>query len=354
MGEKVQKLRDLRITTVNVCALRNHVDEILEEVEADCIFVQESGLTVYNAGAVRAGLHRHEVDLTTGPMLDVTARYNGKTKRMFKEGEGSMKGGVAVLHKVPVIPMEFDVEELKGTEQEVEEDLASLEEAIRFLKSTKRFQAVAIPFDEGILNVINVYGYSGANSRTEDKVANEKFLEAVTFVAAGLGDVPTIILGDFNVAVAKSPTIMGLLEEGWTNAATLYNMEDEFTFFATEEDEELGQGSVIDHVLLNPAATPMINGMKMGERRRTGGHREINVVLKNVLKNEYGSSFKAPKRSMMDKENVKSKAERKEVTADIIEEGRREVEELMKKEDLSEAWEKIIQIASRPSANRPK
>ena len=337
--------RELRITTLNVCALRNHLDEILDEVEADCIFVQESGLTRHNTEAVRAALARHDVDLTTGPMMEVGTRFNRKHNKAFREGAGSAKGGVAILHRVPISQLEFDQEEMMGTKEEVEEDLEELEAAMRFLRSTRRFQAASIPIKGTTINVMNVYGYSGANSKAEEMAFNERFLEAVALVAAGLGDVPTVIVGDFNVGMQKSRVLQQLVEEGWSNAAEMYGMEEECTYFATEEDWENGNGTVIDHVLLNPAATTMVDKVTLGERRRKGGHREVNVTFKNVLEDRVGPTFKAPRRARMEKEDMKSKKQIAEETAVIIADGHREVEDLLQRDCMDEAWSRLIQTA---------
>jgi hypothetical protein len=57
----------------------------------------------------------------------------------------------------------------------------------------------------------------------------------------------------------------------------MFGLQQVPTCFATEEDWELGKGSTIDHILVNPAAIPMVKEVTIEDRRRKGGHREIRA-----------------------------------------------------------------------------
>ncbi len=74
----------------------------------------------------------------------------------------------------------------------------------------------------------------------------------------------------------------------------------------------------IDHILVSPAAIPMVKAVTLGTRRRKGGHREICVTLQEAMADESGPTFKAPRRTGMEEENVKGKEERRIATEEII------------------------------------
>ena len=174
---------------------------------------------------------------------------------------------------------------------------------------------------------------------------NENFMEAVALFAAGLGDAPTIIVGDFNVELSNSETLAFLLRRGWSNAATAFGAAESATFFATEEDWELRRGSTIDHILINPAATPMLKSVAIGDKRRPGGHRDVLATFGEVLANTRGPTFKAPRRRKLEEEDVLPKNRRTEVTAEIIERGHMKMQELLQRDCVDDAWSCLISTA---------
>ncbi len=140
-----------------------------------------------------------------------------------------------MIHKVPISPLIFEDEDTGQKDEDENEDRAEWIAALKFLRGTARFHAATVGCGATRLNVLNVYGFSGANTKHTEALRNENFLEAVALVAAGLGDVPTIIVGDFNVELEKSGTLTSLLRRGWVDAATAFGSDKEPSFFATEE-----------------------------------------------------------------------------------------------------------------------
>ncbi len=337
--------RDVTIATLNVCAIRQRMDEVLDEINADIVCIQESGLTLSNVDSVKHYMQKHGVTLTPGPMLDVASRTNTRTGAAFREGAGSAKGGVAIAHRLPVTSLLVQEKNKEDGGDEEGGEGEEWEAALRFLNGTARFQAATVGCGTSQLNVLNVYGHSGANSRHAEAAMNENLLEAVALVAAGLGDAPTIIVGDFNVELARSDTISYLLRRGWSDAATAFGVEEEATFFATEEDWELRRGSKIDHILINPAATPMLKSVTIGDKRRTGGHREILATFGEVLANSTGPTFRAPRRSALEEEDVLPKEQRLAATSEIITRCQEEMLALLRRDLVDDAWSRLISTA---------
>ncbi|KAJ9456897.1 hypothetical protein DIPPA_17327 [Diplonema papillatum] len=86
------------------------------------------------------------------------------------------------------------------------------------LWETGRWQHLAVPYGDGkrMLHLMTVYAHARGRARREE------LLEAVFEVAAGLGDVPVLVMGDWNTAVEDSPALRKAVSVGhWTDAALL-------------------------------------------------------------------------------------------------------------------------------------
>lgn len=81
--------------------------------------------------------------------------------------------------------------------------------------------AVAVADGRQVLHVMSVYGYTGASANNVAKRQNERLLQDVFETAVELGNVPVMILGDFNVDPSRSATIQNALStRGWRDVAT--------------------------------------------------------------------------------------------------------------------------------------
>ncbi|KAJ9440002.1 Retrovirus-related Pol polyprotein from type-2 retrotransposable element R2DM [Diplonema papillatum] len=193
------KLADLRsnltVATFNVTSYRRHYLDV-HGLDADLVALQEVRLDEASAKA-SAALVRQEL----GARL-----YVGKPLPLKRMGNGGLQappGGVA-FHvrdrstKVWQPPMGHAAE--------------------RRLWETGRWQHLAVPYGDGkrMLHLMTVYAHARGRARREE------LLEAVFEVAAGLGDVPVLVMGDWNTAVEDSPALRKAVSVGhWTDAALL-------------------------------------------------------------------------------------------------------------------------------------
>jgi hypothetical protein len=96
---------------------------------------------------------------------------------------------------------------------------------------------------------------------------------------AKAGDAPTILMGDFNVDISKSPTLLHATSNlGWVDVLPTFG-DCADTFHSTHEDFLNKRGSRIDFVLANPTALSMIVSAKVVHTRHIGGHSPIVIEL---------------------------------------------------------------------------
>eukprot|EP00973_Karenia_brevis_P066511 9246502-Karenia_brevis.AAC.1 len=78
---------------------------------------------------------------------------------------------------------------------------------------------VAVGSGRNIVHIMSVYGHSGASVDNLAMQNNEHLLRAVFNVAAELGNVPVIIVGDLNIDPEKSAMVQAALTTGrWVDA----------------------------------------------------------------------------------------------------------------------------------------
>ena len=73
-----------------------------------------------------------------------------------------------------------------------------------------------------MLHCFCVYGYPNAGRDATARERNEDLLRKTLEVAAELGDVPIVMLGDFNVDPSASAVLRSAIESGcWHDAAAV-------------------------------------------------------------------------------------------------------------------------------------
>ena len=101
------------------------------------------------------------------------------------------------------------------------------------------------------LNVVNVYGYSGARTDASVRETNEQLIQAA--VASTEWDEPGAILADLNMEPRQSPTICALLARGWVDVA-----EWEARRVGGQPQPTFQGNTRIDAILLNPQAAHLV------------------------------------------------------------------------------------------------
>ena len=150
------------------------------------------------------------------------------------------------------------------------------------LIDTKRFVHAVTPLGDGkqCLHVISFYGITNSARSGPAKAKNEEILAKLFRVLAQLGQVPILLMGDFNCNSNSSPALEGALRSGlWFDAAlqvaTATCCEPSHTCFA----KETSVGTRIDLALLNLQAVAMLRDFRVMEDTGIKQHRPLRVEL---------------------------------------------------------------------------
>ena len=82
------------------------------------------------------------------------------------------------------------------------------------LYASTRFVHGVVRFQDCVVHVISLYGFTNAARGPNQRKKNEELLQMLFHFLASLGDVPIIVLGDFNVAPQQSITLTTMLGSG--------------------------------------------------------------------------------------------------------------------------------------------
>jgi len=185
------------------------------------------------------------------------------------------------------------------------------------LYETGRWQSVSVKLNGGaaLFVVVTIYGFSRANEGGETMAENEDFIRKVLLEASSLGDVPVIIIGDFNVTHDNSHVLRSEHTAGrWMDAAQLIADLDESRPAATYYRADYQ--SRIDMALINPVAATMLSGFRIQERLVDGeqrGHQMITVDFDTPVMPTYAWKTRAlkrlPERPQMDEDDQRALAE---------------------------------------------
>ena len=127
---------------------------------------------------------------------------------------------------------------------------------------------------------MSVYGFTG-NGRLADNKRNDALLQDALLVAAELGDVPVLVMGDFNIVAEQSATLAAAARTGrWTDlgaaAAAARGEEPPATCFARGRES---QGSRIDYILANHVALQAFTSIDLVPDTGIPTHTPIQVLL---------------------------------------------------------------------------
>jgi exonuclease III len=238
--------RNLKICSLNINSARLHIPSV-SLMEWDVLCAQETGCSFLNFSSCASICQESGVQLFHGPLLP-----------------SSMTGGVAICTKG--YPL------LEGQHHHSEH--------YDFLLSLLRWKHVMLPLTcNTCVNLHTIYGYSGANNCSVVSHRNETLLQSLFLELAKAGDAPTILMGDFNVDISNSPTLLHATGNlGWVDVLHTFG-DSSGAFYSTQEDFVNSRGSRIDFVLANPTALSIMVSAKVVHTRRTGGHSPVIIEL---------------------------------------------------------------------------
>ena len=155
--------------TTNVTSLRTQIESVLC-IPADVLGCQE--IRLCEAAQVHMARELHEKG------------WNVVFGKPMSRRPGSNRvppGGVAVLARRGIRMQAVPPEGAEGL----------------WLWNTTRFCHAVVEFSIGMVHVISVYGHTNAWSKISQRLKNEEFLSYLFRYVAALGDVPLLLLGDF-------------------------------------------------------------------------------------------------------------------------------------------------------------
>ena len=239
MGEASHPGPILSVITANVTSLIPHIPYVAN-LEADVLALQEVRLTTDGQKLANDLLEPFKLNSVWGKAQPIRRGTRLSTL-------DAKQGGVGVLHR-----QQHSVSPSPRTE------------VGQALFETGRWQSVAVNFNGSglIFHVVSLYGYAGANEGGELMETNENFLNNVFAEASSFGDIPVLVVGDFNVKIENSPILTGAVSNGeWTDVgythAILQEQEPENTHTAR------GVSSRIDMVFANPEALRYLTSFRV-------------------------------------------------------------------------------------------
>ena len=184
------------VVTTNVTSLRQQFDEVLR-IPWHVACLQEVRLTSAGQFDMRQQLQEAGCSVVFGkPQEELTNPWHCK------------QGGVAIVTR-------------NGLTLQSVKPVCEVETR---LFETRRFVHAAFGIGNGsrVAHVFCVYGFSGANNCTRRMAMNEQLLSDTFHVAAGLGEVPVVLAGDFNVTPDISSALQRSMSTGrWCDTADM-------------------------------------------------------------------------------------------------------------------------------------
>ena len=232
----------LRVASANVTSLSTHLCDVAD-LKADVVALQETRVPDPSKGTLSSYFAAHGWSMHWGKGMPKVKGANGY--------EQTRPGGVAVMAK-------------EGLVAQVVQPKTKLEKK---LHDSTRLVHVVLATSNGktALHILCVYGHSGM----EVRVQRETLLQEALDLAAGLGQVPVLLLGDLNTNPETSAVLSQACRVGgWTDAAVSYaelkQQEVRNTCWASKE------GTRLDICLLNPCAAPALRSVEVAEKGEYG------------------------------------------------------------------------------------
>ena len=147
-------------------------------------------------------------------------------------------------------------------------------------------------------HLFEVYGWSGALQGREPAFTNtERLLTDLALIVAALGDVPIVIMGDFNTTFLKSPALAAMLHTGRFFDAGLAFAERTRTALENTHFPPYKEASRIDSALVNiPALAALMDFRVLGDDENAfGQHRAIILAFDWQRTRQSFSAWSPPK-----------------------------------------------------------
>jgi hypothetical protein len=177
----------------------------------------------------------------------------------------------------------------------------------------------------------NLYGHIGVNAREETKEQNEELLIEV-FRTCELyhSSVPVFVAGTLNTEWSASQCLTDYERRGWFDVFKVFSRQTN-TFWSTEEDFNVGRGSILDYIIASPSAIKLVRDVEVGSTRNIVGHTELHIDIncdaysRNTPRTKISKAYSPVKFSKLSKETISNAPrdveEEMELLRSIIQEG---------------------------------
>ena len=164
-----------------------------------------------------------------------------------------------------------------------------------WLWNTTRFCHAVVEFSIGMVHIISVYGHTNAWSNSSQRVRNEELLSNLLRYIATLGDVPVLLLGDFNTSPEYSAALSmeigsGRMVDLAATTAPATGAEPGPTCHA----HTTSAGSRIDLALANHVLAGSCRGCALLPDTGLPVHTPVLVSLDASAVNQQGTCFDTP------------------------------------------------------------
>eukprot|EP00660_Eupelagonema_oceanica_P019027 gene19027-biopygen9786 len=253
------------VTTANVTALSERTRPLVTALGGSIIALQEVKLTKAGQQAMGKRLWHDGWQVAWG-QAQPPAKREGQLDRLF----AAEARGVAIMVRrgLPMQPGPIDTP------------------LRRRLWTTGRWSHCVVGMGNGAqaLHVMTVYGHTGAADQRAAYDLNERLLGDVMEASAELGNVPVLVLGDFNITPVGSQVLRSAMAAGgWEDLAVAQaeavQAEPEPTCFSALAHQSGSPGSRIDIAFGNPAVLAAARTVQVLPDTGLQVHRPVQVEL---------------------------------------------------------------------------
>ena len=249
-----------RVASANVTSLPAQVDAV-KKLQADVVALQETRLNEWSQGEMQ-----NEMESAGWQLICGKPQPRQDRSKSAPSPWNAKHGGVAVMTRKGLIACRQPA------------DTPAKER----LWKTGRWVHVAISVGDGrvVLHVMSVYGWTGSEQKFEAMTANENLFRDMFEVAAGLGEVPIIIAGDFNVHVERSSQLTSAVATGmWHDVARVMAAAKGAEPAATCFKNADSMGTRIDLILCSSAVVGSVASCRVEAESGLPTHRPVHAEL---------------------------------------------------------------------------
>ena len=215
------------------------------------------------------------------------------------------------------------------------------------LYNSGRWQSLTVRINSSglLVHIVTIYGFPRANEGGDPMEENEQFLSEVFAEAASLGNVPILVIGDFNIKPERSPVLANLVTAGcWFDIGQTFAILNGTVPQPTYEAR--GISSRIDLAFGNPELMRFLKNFEVLDVPHDGirSHKPIRVTIDVSCPR----AFALQTRKVMDFPeceyflDVETKAE---LENDVCERYLDQFFQSIEKHDIDEMWSLWCQIA---------